>query len=165
MKATKIAFIWVAIFVFLGFSSLGALGAFGVIEISNWSTAAAIVGPCIGICASVIGAKHLFNDPDATTELKGSHAEQVRTLEHQHADTITELEKSHGELKANFEERLAEKDAEINEFSISAINEKKKRVEAEAKYQKLLKPKESKGASLIASGSARTIQQPPPRKE
>lgn len=127
MENTKIAFIWLAMAVFLGFSIIGALGAFNVISVSNWSTVAAIAGPCIGICASAFGAKHLFHDPEATTKLKDKHADAIREINNQHADAIAEIRSEHAVAVARHEKETADMKAlllEQNEEQVNIIAKK-----------------------------------------
>lgn len=113
MKTAKLVFIYSAIAVFLCFSLIGALGAFGKIDISGWATAAAIIGPCLGIVSAAIGAQHIFNDPDAMLELKAEHSEAIYEIKMQHAKTVTELVDTAKKQEAEYLKIISKKEADL----------------------------------------------------
>lgn len=156
MRTAKLAFIYSTIVVFLCFSAIGALGAFGKIEISGWATAAAIIGPILAIVSAAIGAKHIFDDPEAITELKGSHAEEVRHLQHQQADMKAHYEQLLAQVEAHFAQELSKKDSDYNALAVSAIDEKKLRIEAQRKLAEIRNAGKRPMGSMIAPGSAHT---------
>ncbi len=160
MRTAKLAFIYSTIVVFLCFSTIGALGAFGKIEISGWATAAAIIGPILAIVSAAIGAKHIFDDPDAITELKGEHAEKIRDMEHGHADFVAERVAAERETESKHRGEVAKLQAEIAALKSKLVDTEKARQELHRKYTDIMPKARPIGQSFIASGSAKT-QQPP----
>ena len=165
MRTAKLAFIYSTIVVFLCFSAIGALGAFSVIKIDGWATAAAIIGPILAIVSAAIGAKHIFDDPEAITELKAEHAETIRAMEHGHADFVAERVAHERNMQAKHAQAIAAKDAEINAANVSAINEKTKRVETERQLS-IYKPRPDRpDGSRIAPGYTPNTGSRPPTQE
>ncbi len=133
MKTTKIITI---------ITSLLVLVTITVVGIVSGNTNL-LIAPGLAVIVALFNAKHIFEDPDAITELKGSHAEKVRTLEHQQADMKAGFEKLLEQMEAHFAQELAKKDADVQASSISAIKEKTKRIEAERQLD-IYKPRPSR---------------------
>ena len=160
MKAARITFIFAAIAVFLGFSVIGALGALSIVKIGDWQTAAAIIGPCLAIVSAALGAKHLFHDTEAITDLKAQHAEQIRSMTHAHEDSEQELGRALIQKELQHEQALANIKGENASLKDKLIETEKARKELHRKYTDLM-PKPRPIGSMIAPGSARTYAAPP----
>ncbi|OYV05287.1 MAG: hypothetical protein CFE26_12360, partial [Verrucomicrobiales bacterium VVV1] len=129
MRTAKLAFIYSTIVVFLCFSAIGALGAFSVIKIDGWATAAAIIGPILAIVSAAIGAKHIFDDPEAITELKAEHAQKIRGMEHGHSDFVAERVAAERETESNHRGEVAKLQAEIAALKSKLVDTEKARQE------------------------------------
>ncbi len=107
MKTAKIAFIWSIIAVFVAVSNIGILGALGKLEMKGWEAALVLLGPCLGIVASALSAKHLFDDPDAICELRDSHHQEILRMKREHASIIDEDLISRKRVQAAFSEEIS----------------------------------------------------------
>ena len=100
MIRAKIIAIYAFVGVFVAIAITGLLGAFHVITLPEAVMASAFIGPCLGIITAAFNAKHLFEDPEAVTELKHKHADEILALTASHAEREAQSAKASSEREA-----------------------------------------------------------------
>jgi len=155
MIRAKLIFIYTVISVFIGVSTVGILAACGVIKMPDVATAAALIGPCLGIVSTVVAAKHIFEDPEAMTKLKQEHYDAElsanRTTEKRVADAVARERTSAAQQHQRDQQAHAALHTENQQLKLQL-----QKSQAEVVHQQHLvatyKPKQINPAS----GSART---------
>ena len=93
MILAKLIFIYTVLGVFVAISATGILAAWGVIQLPATTIASAFIAPCLGIVATMIQAKHIFDDPEAVKKLKEEQFDAElttkRTAEERIAEAVT----------------------------------------------------------------------------
>ena len=129
-----------------------------------------LIAPGLAVVVALLGAKHIFEDPEATAKLKDEHADAIRKMKADHADVIDELKKAETEreshvekvamkVHADYRDTIEQKDAVIAALKLKLTEEHKRLTDAWAK----IPPANTHPMGfMIASGSAKT-QQPPQR--
>jgi hypothetical protein len=112
MTLAKIIFIYTALGVFVAIAATGILSAFGAINLPRASITTAFIGPCLGIVAAVLNAKHLFDDPDAIKKLREEHAEFVARLKEQHLEEILRLKQENADTKLRLNTAMSQAEAQ-----------------------------------------------------
>lgn len=131
MERAKITFIYAVIAVFIGVSTVGILAALGVINMPSAATAGALIGPCIGIVATLVQAKHMFDDPDAVRKIKEEHHDEILRLKALHVEReaqINQLSKDREAQHRKIVSDLSEKHSFENEKNAQTITDLKSRV-------------------------------------
>lgn len=175
MRTAKIITIITGIVLLIGITVVGILGITGVIPITEKAAVGVIITPAIGIILAIFNAKHLFDDPEATTKLKDDHADAIRKMKEDHADVIADRDKAEAKAQArsteiamkvhaDYRETIAKKDAEIAALTLKLANTEKARQELFRKYTDIM-PKARPIGSMIAPGSAHTSAPAPPPRE
>ena len=161
MKTAKIITICIGLILLVVIATIGILGIVGYIKITEGVAAGVIITPAIGIILAIVNAKHLFDDPEATTKLKDDHADAIRKMKEDHADVIAGLKKAEAErekhvsdvamkVHADYRETIAQKDA-----TIALERERRAAVE-----KKLMPPPPRASTMFMAPGSAKTTRPP-----
>ena len=100
MIRAKIFAIYAFVGVFVAIAITGLLGVFHVITLPEAVMASAFIGPCLGIITAAFNAKHLFEDPEAVTELKHKHTDEMLSLKASHAEREAQSAKASSEREA-----------------------------------------------------------------
>ena len=170
MRPAKIITIITGIVLLIGVTVVGILGITGVIPITEKAAVGVIITPAIGIILAIFNAKHLFDDPEATTKLKNEHSDAIRAIKNEHSDVIAGLKEAESKrdahvekvamkVDADYRETIEKKDVQIAALKVNLAEEHKRLTDAWAK----IPPVNTHPMSfMIASGSAKT-QAPPQR--
>lgn len=161
MRTAKIITIITGIVLLIGITVVGILGITGIIPITEKAAVGVIITPAIGIILAIFNAKHLFDDPEATTKLKDEHADEVRRIKNEHADVIAQRDKADAKAEArsteiamkvhaDYRETIAQKDAEIDAAGVRATNDKKLMMELQRKIRDLTPYQDRPDGSRIA---------------
>jgi hypothetical protein len=172
MRTAKIITIITGIVLLIGITVVGILGITGVIPITEKAAVGVIITPAIGIILAIFNAKHLFDDPEATTKLKDDHADAIRALKEGHADVIAERDKADAKAQArsteialkvhaDYRETIAQKDAVIAALNLKLTEEHQRLTEA---WKKIPPANARPMGSMMAPGSAHTSTPIPPPK-
>ena len=122
MLRAKIIFVYTVLGVFVAVSIVGILGATGVIPISSMAVVSALLGPVIGIVATVANAKHIFDDPEAVVNIKREHAELELQRKIQADDSEVERRQRERRFKAAYDSRIKQLEAEVSRWKQVAVS-------------------------------------------
>ena len=158
MKTTKIITIITSLLVLVTITAVGLFGG-------NTNI---LIAPGLAVVVALFGAKHIFEDPEATAKLKDEHADAIRKMKADHSNVIDEITKAETEREAHVEnvamkvhadyrETIAQKDAVIAALKLKLAEEHKRLTDAWAK----IPPANTNPMSfMIASGGAKTHRPP-----
>lgn len=124
MKLTKIITVIICLIVLLTITGVGIFSG-------NYNL---LFAPGCAVVVAAFKSKHLFDDPEAVTELKIQHSDVIRTLTQASANKEVEFNQSGARLKAHYEYLLAEERAKVVKFESAAeraakdLEEYKKRI-------------------------------------
>ena len=121
MLQAKIIFIYTVLGVFVAVSIVGIFGATGTIPISSMAVVSALLGPVIGIVATVANAKHIFDDPEAVVNIKREHAELELQRKIQADDSEVERRQRERRFKAVYDSRIKQLEAEVSRWKQAAV--------------------------------------------
>ena len=133
MLRAKLIFIYTVLTVFVAVSIVGILGAIGIVPISNIAIVSALLGPVIGIVATVSNAKHIFEDPDAVVKIKQEHADAMLERQKQSAEEEIERQKKSAaaylqlqqhdtRTKNEYEAKIKHLEAEVSRWQRTALS-------------------------------------------
>jgi hypothetical protein len=66
-----------------------------------------LIAPGLAVVVALFNAKHIFEDPEATTKLKDEHSDAIRGLKLGHADVVAEIRSEHAVTIAGLEKDIA----------------------------------------------------------
>lgn len=150
MKTTKIITIITSLLVLVTITGVGLFSG-------NTNV---LIAPGLAVVVALFNAKHIFEDPEATTKLKEEHADEIRAMKHGHADFVAERVAAERETESKHRGEVAKLQAETTALKSKLVDTEKARQELHRKYTDIMPKARPIGQSFIASGSAKT-QQPP----
>lgn len=95
MIRAKLIFIYTVLAVFVATFLIGVLAAWGLIQITG-AAVSVLIGPSLlGIVATLIRAKHIFDDPEAITKLKQEQFDAILNLKRQFEEEKANVRNEH----------------------------------------------------------------------
>lgn len=122
MIRAKLIFIYTVLIVFVAVAIVGMLGAMGIVPISNLAIVSALLGPVIGIVATVANAKHIFDDPDAVTNIKREIADKEIDRKKNFADFELQRHQQESRTKNEYEAKIKHLEAEVSRWQRTALS-------------------------------------------